>query len=152
MKVFKFMYSKLVITLLILVIPLAAAGLGWNIYNLITFIGDGILRVVTYSLTVAITAALLVFIISVLAYGRYVIKDGKLYCYFGFIRTKTDISEIVRITHFMKSDKLVIYLKKAEYSVIVISPEEYGAFINELKNNNDKILVDTETEEDGCKK
>ena len=90
----------------------AAAGLCWNVYNLVCFIKDDTFKTVVYALSVAVNAFLLAFVISVTVYGRYVFKNGKLYLYFGFIKTKSDVKDSVQITHFLKSDTLVIYITK----------------------------------------
>ena len=90
------------------------------------------------------TGFVIVFVLSVFIYGRYTIKKHALYTYFGFIYTKTDIKDIVQITHFKKSDKLVVYFADQKYSVIVISPTEYELFILELRKENPKIIYTSE--------
>ena len=95
MKSFKFRYSNTVWILLALVLVLSLAGLIWNIFNLIEFLPTGSYKVGTYSLIVVLTAILTLLVISVMVYGRYIIKDGKLYSYFGFIRSKMEINDII---------------------------------------------------------
>lgn len=146
---FKFAYGKGVWILLSLAIPLSLAGLGWNIYNLVYFAAEGIYKILAYGLSVLICAALSAFCISVAVYGRYVFKNGCLYLHFGFVYTKTDTKDIVRITHFLKSDKLVMYFKDAKYSVVVIAPELYKEFAQTVKTFNPNVITDfcDETEE-----
>ena len=142
MKSFRFRYSNTVWVLLSLVLVLSLTGLIWNIFNLIEFLPTGSYKVGTYSIIVALTALLTVLVVSVMVYGRYVIKDGKLYSYFGIIKSKIDIKDIICITHFKKSDKLVAYFKDETYTVIVISPELYDKFIMAIREINSAVLYD----------
>lgn len=144
MKSFKFRYSKVVWVLLSVVLILSVLGIVWNVFNLITFINDGAIKTVAYSLIILLTTFLLVFVISVMAFGRYVIKSEskELIQYFGFLKSKILISDIVAITHFKKSNKLVAYFKDAKYTVIVISPAEYDDFILSIRKINPSILFD----------
>ena len=141
MNVYKFKYGKTVWTLIAIIIPLTVAGLVWNIFNLTQFAGKDTFKTVTYAVAVALNAAIVFFAVSVAVYGRYVIKGGALYCYFGFIRTKTPIKEATRITHFTKSNKLVMYFNDGKYSVIVISPEFYGDFTGEIVKINPSVIT-----------
>jgi hypothetical protein len=69
-----------------------------------------------------------------------VIKNGKLYSYFGLIRSKIDLADIICLTHFKKSDKLVAYFKDGTYTVIVIASQEYGEFVRSVREQNPSIL------------
>ncbi|MBO7344774.1 MAG: PH domain-containing protein [Clostridia bacterium] len=146
MKSFKFKYSTAVWVLLFLVLILSAVGICWNVFNLITFFNESTFKAVSYSLIILLTAFMLVFVLSVIFYGKYAIKDGFLVQYFGFLKTKTPISEIVEITHFKKSDKLVVYFADQKYTVIVISPEFYEQFILAIRKVNPKIGYDVKIE------
>lgn len=143
---FKFAYGNSVRILLALAIPLSAAGLVWNIYNLVALASEGIFKILAYSISIIVCGGLFAFCISLALYGKYVFKDGYLYLYFGFIRTKTKAEDILQVTHFLKSDKLVIYFKDAKYSVVVISPELYGEFVSALKRANPSIIYDASEE------
>lgn len=142
MNSFKFRYSKSVWVLLIIVLILSALGIGWNVFNLVTFLNEGAIKIVAYSLIILLTAFLFVFVLSVMACGRYLIKDNYLIQNFGFISTKTPLSAVLSIIHFKKSDKLVVYFKDAKYTVIVISPTEYDDFISALRKQNPSIAFD----------
>ena len=146
MKKFRFNYSVLVWALLALVILLLSGGLIYNIYNLISFLNDGAYKIAAYSLIILVNAFILVFAVSVVFYGKYIIKDKKLYSYFGFIRTSVNTDDIVQITHFKKSDKLVVYFKDAKYTVIIISPDKYEEFIFALREQNTHIIYDSRTD------
>ena len=143
MKNFRFKYSITVWILLAVVLALLVSGLVWNIFNLTQYINAGTFKIVVYSLIIALTGFLTLFVISVMAYGVYRIKDGYLYTCFGFIVSKEKISSVVEITHFKKSDKLVVYFADEKYTVIVISPAQYESFILEMRKVNPKIMYDS---------
>ena len=143
MKIFRFLYSPIVWVLISIILIMCLAGLGWNIYNLTEYNWSNTFKYVSYLLIGLVTLGLTIFSISLLVYGRYVIKNGQLYTYFGFVRSKINISDIVCVTHFKKSNKLVIYLKEQSYSVIVISPDKYDLFVFALREQNREILYDT---------
>ena len=142
MKKFRFQYSPLVWILISIVLITCALGFVWNVFNLTKGNLSNTFNVVSYSVLVFITLGLTIFAISLLVYGRYVIKNKSLYTYFGFIRSKINISDIVCITLFKKSNKLVIYLKDQCYSVIVISHDKYDLFVLALREQNKEIYYD----------
>lgn len=144
MKSFKFRYSVAVWVLLTLVLLLSIVSLTWNVYNVIHFKGGEQYKLISYYVIALITAVLIILVISIMTYGRYVIKNHTLYTCFGLIKNKTDIKEIICLTHFKKSNKLVAYFKSQEYTVIVISPEEYDKFIFALREVNPAIVFDTQ--------
>ena len=146
MKKFRFYYSTSVWVLLSLVILLLTGGLCYNIYNFFSYVEHGVYKAVIYFLIVIVNGGLLAFAVSVAVYGKYVIKDKKLYSYFGFIRSAVSTDDIVQITHFKKSDKLVIYYKDAKYSVIIISPDKYEGFILALREENRNIIYDSQSD------
>ncbi len=146
MKKFRFNYSVTVWLLLSAVILLLAGGLAYNVYNTVSFTGRGAGNFVIYLLISLLNGFLLAFAVSVAVNGKYVIKNKKLYSYFGFIRSFADINDVVQITHFKKSDKLVLYFKDAKYTVVIISPEKYEDFIFALREENRQIIYDSRTD------
>ncbi len=145
---FRFKFSPLIYGLLALVVALSIAGLAWNIYNLFAVQNQGALQTVSYVVIGVISLAVLAISLGVLLFGYYVIKGTKLYVYFGFIRTFVDLNDVIAITHFKLSDKLVIYYKDEKFSVITISPKKYDDFISAvLKINGNVIFSSKEKEE-----
>ncbi|MBR2449189.1 MAG: hypothetical protein IKB30_03605 [Clostridia bacterium] len=138
-----FKYSPVVWALLSLVIILSAAGLIWNIYSLVEYSLLGGAKTVTHALMIIITAALILFVISVMVYGRYVVTEKYLIQYFGLVKNKTELSKIIAITHFKKSDKLVAYFSDQKYTVIVISPALYDAFVLSVRDKNPSVVFDS---------
>lgn len=142
MNKFKFKYSVTVYVLLILTLALSVVGLVWNIFNAVHFAQSETFKFVSSCIISVVTAALIVFVSSVLFYGKYVIKNGYLYTYFGFLKSKTPVLDVIEITHFKKSNKLVVYFKTNEYTVIVIAPEQYDDFILAMRKVNKNIVYD----------
>lgn len=143
MKKFNFKYPPIAWVLLAVVLLLALGGLGWNIFNLIELWGGEIVKLASYFIVIIIALILICFAISIMVYGNYAIKGKNIVCNLGFLKTTFNIEEVTQITHFKKSDKLVLYFINGNYTVIVISPEEYERFILAVREVNSKILYST---------
>jgi hypothetical protein len=146
MKKFRFKYPVSVWVLLALVLVLAVAGLIWNVYNFITYLPIDLVKGVLYGVIVLLNAFLCVLGVSVAVYGYYVVKNDALYAYFGIIPSKYEIMDIVEITHFKKSDKLVAYFKDGKYAVIVIDKADYDQFVLAVREINRQIIFDKKIE------
>ena len=146
MNKFRFRYTPLVWTLLAVVLALSVAGLIWNIYNIASFYYDDTLKTVLYFIVTALNLALVLFALSLLIYVKYEITDEYLYLRFGFIATKTPIKSIVQVSHYKKSDKLVVFFADAKYTVAVISPKSYDAFTRLIKEKNPAVIITDESE------
>ena len=144
MKKFRFKYSLTVWLLLALVVALSLGGLAWNVFNIIQYAWAGAFKITVYALIVAITAFLAIFASSVMIFGFYIVKNGYLYTQFGFIASKVKLSDIVQITYFKKSDKLVAYFTDQKYTVIVIGSQDYDEFIKTLRGINPQITYNAE--------
>lgn len=142
MKKFNFKYSSLLWTMLILVLCLSGAGAGWNVYNAVYFMPISGLQGGLYILISLLSFAVFVLAISMMVYGCYTVKDGYLISNFGLIKSKSKISDVIEITHFKKSDKLVIYFKEGAFSVIMIAPKNYDDFVLSLREVNPEISFD----------
>lgn len=143
MKKFRFKYSPLVWVLLAVVLALAIAGLVWNVLNLIDCLPLGATKLTINVVLVVINALFLAFVVSVMVYGKYVVKEDKIVCYLGIVRSTYKIKDVVEITHFKKSDKLVVYFDNSNYTVIVINPALYDKFILAVRDKNKRIVYDT---------
>ena len=144
MKKFRFKYAPAVWVLLTVVLLLSVAGLVWNVFNLLEFLAlNYTLKLVSSALISLICLFLTIFVLSVLFYGNYVIKGEVLCTYFGFFRAKYNINDIVCISLFKKSNKLVVYFKEQSYTVIVIDEELYSDFVLAIRKVNQQIIYDT---------
>ena len=142
MKKFRFKYSPLVWVLLAVVLALAIAGLVWNVLNLISCLPLGATKLTINVVLVVINALFLAFVVSVMVYGKYVVKEDTIVCYLGILRSTYKIKDVVEITHFKKSDKLVMYFSNSNYTVIVINPVLYEQFILAVRDKNKRIIYD----------
>lgn len=118
---------------------LSFAGFLWNVFNLVEATKNTSYMVVSYAIICLLTLALSVFILSILVNCKYRLTKDLICCSFGFYTGKIKVKDVTGITHFKKSDTLVIYFLKDKYSVVVIEPKYYGEFISELLKLNAKI-------------
>ena len=146
MKKIKFKFNSAVLLLLGLVIFLCLGGCAWNIYSAVVYHGFEQLKFFSYLITAILTLAIAVFAIITLLSSHYTVKDDKFILRLGLIVEKTDLAQIVQITHFKKKDKLVVYFSDKKYSVIVIDKEKHDDFIDMLKNQNSAIVVTVDSE------
>jgi hypothetical protein len=146
MKQFRFKYSPLVLVLIGLVLVISLLGLGFNIFNIIVTKEQGF-KLISYYIIVVLTAFILILAISIAIYGKYKIKNGYLYSYFGFILSKIKVEDIAEIVHFKDSDKLVLYTKDNAYTIIVIDPKYYNDFVLSIREENSKIKFDIKIKE-----
>lgn len=146
MKSFKFKYSVPVYVLLVIILALTLAGLGLNVFNLISYFDVSTYKFIVYCILSLLNVILFVLALSVLFGGKYVITKEYLYTCFGFIKIKSDINEIISIVLFKKSEKCVIYFKDAKYTVIVIDKSQYEQFVLSLRELNPKITYSAKTD------
>ncbi len=146
MKKFKLKLSTTLLILLLLVAGLSLGGTVWNIYNLFAVKNITVGNIISYTLIAILALVVFALSIAVLLFGRYTVLDGKLTVYFGFIKSTSKISDVVAITHFKVSNKLVIYFSDSKYSVIIISPTEYENFILALREQNPSIYYLSKTD------
>ena len=142
MKKFKFNYSPTLFILLFFAVLLTLAGIVFNVNNIIEYSKFSSIKTVIYSITLVVNLGLFVLIVSILFNGCYKIKNNVLYAYFGIIKTKMKIENIVSITLYKKTQKLVVFFNSAEYSVIIISPKLYDDFIYAIKEINPNVIFE----------
>lgn len=143
---FKLKLTPILRVLLILVVLLSEAGFLWNIYNLIYFAGTGGFKIATYALLVVLTGMLSAIAVSIACCCKYTVKNKTICLHFGIFKIKTSTENVLEITHFKKSDKLVIYFTDEKFSVIMIDKKDYDAFILSLRNQNPAIRYDVRIE------
>lgn len=146
MKKFNFKYSPLLWFLLTVVFGLSVAGGIWNVYNAVYYAPFNSAWTAIYSIIACISFSVTVLDVSMIFYGCYTVKNEYLYSNFGLIKSKSKIKDIIEITHFKKSDKLVVYYKEGTFSVIMIDSKFYDDFILELRKVNPEIVFDNRIE------
>ena len=144
MNKFSFKYPVIVWVLLGVVLVLLITGLTFNVLDIIYYFKGLSHEIFTPVIFALLTAFLCVLVVSLLLYGKYTIKNQCLYTHFGLLSNKVNIQEVVQITHFKKSDKLVVYFFDQTFTVIVISNKDYERFILEMRKINPSILFSTE--------
>ncbi len=143
MKVFKYKFTKLTISLIYVGIALCFVGLGLNIYSIITSkIGESanlIYPIIQYTLMFLIPIVLLVLLISLIFSSYYSIDENTLKTSFGIIKSKYDLKEIQAIILDRTNNKLSVYMKNNTFFVIVVKEEWYEDFIDTLCKANPLI-------------
>lgn len=148
MKKFVFRYPPIVWVLLVIVALVFAASCAANAIDAVNLPNENITRKVFAVIIAALSFSLFVISVSVLIYGRYVIKGNYLYCRFGFFYSKTDINTIFQLTEFKAQKKLVIYYVVEKYSVAVISEKDFAAFYKALLSVNPAIVYTVNSAEE----
>lgn len=150
---FKFQYTRTVKTLIFLVVILSVLGLVWNIYNFITTPSNSLelVNVIFRYVILAVNLLLLCFMLSIIFFSYYEVNDKGVIVKFGLFTTKYAKDEIVSITLFTKTNKLVTYFSTNEYTVIVIKEEEYGRFCALVKGVNPNVFVDKKSHDENIK-
>ncbi len=150
MKSFRYKFNGLTWILLSVVLAISLVGAGFNIYNLVFALKGEIFvqKVIISCFVLAVNLFLIAFVISVMLFSKYAVKQDCVLLYFGIIRSKTKLNEILQFTHFKKSNKLVAYFNNQQYSVIVISPNKYDEFVNAVRENNPSVYYDSQSEEE----
>ena len=143
MKIFKYKFTKLTISLIYTGIALCFVGLGINIYSILTSnINESaniIYPIIQYSLMFLIPIVLLVLLISLVLSSYYSIDDKTLKTSFGIIKSKYDIKEIQTVILDRTNNKLSVYLRDNVFFVIVVKEEWYEDFIDTLCKANPQI-------------
>lgn len=143
MKIFKYKFTKLTISLIYIGIALCVVGLGLNVYALMTSnISESaniVYPIIQYTLMFLIPIALLVILISLVFSSYYSINGKTLKTSFGIIKSKYDISEIQSIVLDRTNNKLSVFMKDNTFFVIVVKEEWYEDFIDTLCKANPLI-------------
>ena len=148
MKKFVFRYSTLALIMIVIIAALFATSAAINVYDAVSFSGENTAKTVIAITVAAISFFAFLSAVAAAVYGRYVVKDGYLYCRFGFFYTKTKITDIFQLTEFTALNKLVMYFKDEKYSVAVISEKYYGEFYEALKAVNPDIIYTVQSAEE----
>lgn len=143
MKVFKYKFTKLTISLIYAGIALCFVGLGINIYSIIAAdlksSTNIIYPIIQYTLLFLIPIVLLVLLISLLLSSYYSIDNKTLKTSFGIIKSNYDINEITTVMLDRTNNKLSVFLKNNSFFVIVVKEEWYEEFIDTLCKANPSI-------------
>lgn len=147
---YKFTKSFYIIGILGSVIALACI-----VINAIRFIGlsskqivPGFYEYVSLILSVLLSIAFIVFIITAIKSSYYQITDKQVILKWGIIKNKIDISDVKEIKFITNTQKLELTFEDDSYFVIAVSSEWKEDFVDELRKTFPKIPYIQETEEE----
>lgn len=143
MKTFKYKFTKITISLIYIGILLCFAGIGINLYSVLTSNiseeANPLFPIIRYTLLFLIPLVLLVLLISLILSSYYSIDERFLKTSFGIIKSKYDLKEIQAIMLDRTNNKLSVYLKNNSFFVIVVKEDWYEDFIDTLCKSNPQI-------------
>ena len=149
MKVYKFVFSSIAKILMFIALVLTLLGGVWNIFNIITYTSYAIVNWVKiggYILLLVFDLFLLVLDVCIMINSKYTLDSQKIILSYGFIRSKFKIEEIIAITHFKISNKLVVYLETGKFTVINIDTNSYEDFVLSVREYNKSIIYNSKTD------
>lgn len=143
MKIFKFKFTKLTMAFIYAGIVLAIAALGITIYNFIraeyVYSNSAIYTIIGYAAMLIVSVLLLIILISLLLSSYYAVGDNTLKTSFGIIKSKFKIDDIEKVVLDRSTNKLAVYFKNQTFVMIVVKPDWYEDFVNELLKCNPGI-------------
>jgi len=149
MKIFKFAFSSTAKILMFIALILTTLGGVWNIFNIIAYTSYAIVNWVKiggYILLIVFDLCLLILVVCIMSNSKYTIDNEKLVLRYGFITSKILIKEIIAITHFKISNKLVVYLQTGKFTVINIDKNLYEDFVVSVREHNRAIIYNSKTD------
>ena len=143
MKIFKYKFTKLTLSLIYIGIALCFITLGINIYTISTSNlsewANITIPIIQYVLLFLIPVVLLVLLVSLLLASYYSIDEKTLKTSFGIIKSKYNVNDIQTVLLDRTNNKLSVYLNNNVFFVIVVREEWYEDFIDTLCKANPKI-------------
>ena len=146
-----FKYATLIYILIGVGVLVGALSLYFNVKNLIDAYNGGLLTIDSFNFVSKILFALLsllliVYGISLIFACNYKVNEKIIVFRIGLLRSKYELSKIIRITHFKKTDSLVIYFSDQTYTVIIISPNDFERFIKTVREIKNDVIFENEIE------
>lgn len=146
MKKFKFKFSPVLITMLILLLAVSVLGLTLNLIRFFNPLSSEYLGVkpiifAVLSLVLFLTAVLTIF------FSGYKIKNNELYFFVGLIKITLDIKKVLLIKELNKKRLFLVY-NDGKFTAIIINQKEFSSFIKTLKELNPKIIYESAENQD----
>ena len=146
MKKFKFKFSPVLITMLILLLAVSVLGLTLNLIRFFNPLSSEYLGVkpiifAVLSLVLFLTAVLTIF------FSGYKIKNNELYFFVGLIKIALDIKKVLLIKELNKKRLFLVY-NDGKFTAIIINQKEFSSFIKTLKELNPKIIYESAENQD----
>ena len=159
MKTYKYKFTKTMTAFIWIGIALSVAAFAVNTYFVFTEgIGEAanaLYPILRYVLMYFVSAAAFVILLSLILSSHYQITGTKFKTSFGIIKSTYDIEKIESVVLDRKTNKLSVFFDDKNFMVIVVKPEWYEDFIDELLKANNKIEYSINSKEndiDGEKK
>lgn len=148
MNKYKYNYSKLVLTLIILGIPLALACIVMNVFRLIKSYAD--LNAYNYAsvfVVIAVSIAYLVIAIALLIDSSYYVTDKHFVLKWGVLKNEIELKSITRIVYNTATDKLAIYYNDDNFFMLNAKNVNYGELAEIIKEKNNRVVFEMISQE-----
>lgn len=129
---FKFRLNAISILLLVAVTLLCGYGIALNVITLINAIET--LKIILNVILLLVNLALIVTVFSIALFSSYTVNKKGIVLRLGFFKVVYKKEELHSIKLFSKTQKLVLYLMDAKFTVIVINASIYQAFTKAIQN------------------
>lgn len=143
MKVFKYKFSKLILSFIYGGIALCVIGTGINIYSLLTSnvseAANIVYPILQYSLLFLTSITLFIVLLSMLLSSYYAVDDKYFKSNFGIIKSKYKLEDIQSLVLDRNTEKLIVAFKNGSFITIVVKQEWNQAFIDALCAANPAI-------------
>ena len=140
MEKFKYKFTPLAIILIIIGMLAAVVTSVINVINIVKQLQNGLTPEFSKYIIVFIALLFIVFLVIMLINSYYQITESEIKVKLSLISSSIKVKDITKITHFTKSDRLVIFFQDETFTNIVIKPSQFLEFIKKLKKANSKIL------------
>lgn len=142
---FRFRLNALTVILLVAVTVLCGYGIVLNVLTLSEKHLDT-LKIVLNALLIILNLALLFTVFSVFAFGKYSVLDEGIVLRLGIFKVIYPKEQLHSIKLFSKTQKLVLFFDDGKYTVIVINPNKYQAFVKEVQDKFEKVYQEVVSE------
>lgn len=149
MKKFRFKFSPLILSLMVLVLLAAGGGFALNLVRCLADTFDPtVWNILSVAIMLFVCVLLIVIVVALFFATYYTFRGDKLVTRYGIIKSEIAISAVTEVVLFKKTEKLVVYFDEDKYTVIVVKKEWYDEFIEEIRKINPAIRYDAKTSPD----
>ena len=121
LQVFKIPFSKVILTLCVLIFALCGMGIGISIWRILRFGIHSFTDVIKYPFLIAVSAFCIVLVISVLIKSQYIVDKTHFITQYGFIKSKFRVETITALTLDTDNQKLTMNFGE-QFLVLSVSP------------------------------
>ena len=148
MNKYKYNYSKPVLAIIILGIPLALACIVMNVIRFIKSYAD--FNAYNYASTfvvIAVSIAYLVVAIALLIDSSYYVTDKHFVLKWGILKNEIELKSITRIVYNTATNKLAIYYNDDNFFMLNAQNVNYGELADMIKEKNHRVVFEMISEE-----